>query len=190
VGDNKPVRVNVRVISATNRDLNQAIDSGAFRSDLYFRLKVVTVDLPRLADRREDIVALVDVFRRRFAKQHGKPIKNVSPAVTRKLFEHPWRGNVRELLNVVQSMVVLDTDESLDLDDLPPEFMTDEELEGGEPVDVQGPSELVGKSLGDIERWAIAETLKITYGNREETARILGIGARTLYRKLEKYDLQ
>jgi DNA-binding NtrC family response regulator len=190
VGDNKPARVNVRVISATNRDLQAAIDDGDFRSDLYFRLKVVTVDLPRLADRREDIVPLVDVFRRRFAKQHGKTIKSVSPGVTRRLFDHPWRGNVRELLNVVQSMVVLDTDGILGVDDLPPEFMSDEELDGGELATLEGPSELVGKSLGDIERWAIAETLKITNGNREETARILGIGARTLYRKLEKYDLQ
>ncbi len=191
VGDNKPISVNVRVVSATNRDLESAIDDGSFRSDLYFRLKVVTVDLPRLADRREDIVALVDVFRRRFAKQHGKTIKNVSPTVTRRLFDHPWKGNVRELLNVVQSMVVLDTDRILDVDDLPPEFMREEDLQTGtEAAAPIGPSELIGGSLSDIERWAISETLKITSGNREETARTLGIGARTLYRKLEKYNLQ
>ncbi|MFT7643156.1 MAG: two-component system response regulator HydG [Pirellulaceae bacterium] len=187
VGDNKPIKVNVRVISATNRDLEEAIKNGTFRHDLYFRLKIMSVDLPNLADRREDIVPLIDSFRRRFAKQFQKTIKSVSPEVTRRLFEFPWPGNVRELLNVIQSMVVIDTDEILDIDDLPPDM----QLEGdvASPNIEVGPSALVGKPLSDIERWAISETLKITNGNREETARILGIGARTLYRKLEKYDL-
>lgn len=188
VGENKPFRVNVRVLSATNRDLEQAVKAGTFREDLYFRLKVVTIHLPRLAERRDDIVPLLDRFRKEFCKQHSKTIKSVTPEVTRRLFAYEWPGNIRELRNMVETMVVLDTDELIDTDDLPPEL-----------ADVSAPSttetgnqpwELIGKSLADIERWAIRETLRLTNGNREETAHTLGIGARTLYRKIKEYDLQ
>lgn len=186
VGDNKPVKVNVRVISATNRSLEKAIEEGRFRRDLYYRLKVVTVALPSLAERREDIVPLVDHFRKQFAKKHHKPVKAVSPAVTRAFFGYDWPGNIRQLRNAVETMVVLDIDGILDVDDLPPELAdAPEQLAASE-----GPAGLVGQPLAEIERWAIEETLKLSNGNREEAARILGIGARTLYRKLEKYGGQ
>lgn len=184
VGDNKPSKVNVRVISATNRSLERAVEQGTFRSDLYFRLKVVTVAIPSLRERREDIVPLTDHFRKLFAKRHHKPIKGVSPAVTRQLFAFDWPGNIRQLRNTVENMIVLDTDGVLDLDDLPPELVDTQERK---PVPVDGPVELIGRPLHDIERWAIQETLKLTSGNREEAARILGIGARTLYRRLDEY---
>ena len=188
VGDNKPIRVNVRVVSATNRSLEEMIEQGKFRNDLYFRLKIVTVNLPSLAERREDIVVLTDHFRKQFSKRHHKPIKSVTPAVTRRLFAYQWPGNVRQLRNAVETMVVLDNDGILDVDDLPPELMELEEA----PVSIagSGPVELIGRSLDEIERWAIEQTLKLTNGNREETARVLGIGARTLYRKLDKYQAE
>ena len=185
VGENKPIEVNVRVLAATNRNLDQAINDGSFRRDLYHRLKVVTIDLPPLRERREDILPLVDHFRRQYAKRHGKMVKGISNTVSRILFEHPWTGNVRELRNVVDSMVVVDADEMLDVDDLPVEMLDRPRDSTAEAR--SGPLSLIGRPLQDIERWAIEETLKLTGGNREETARVLGIGARTLYRKLNEY---
>ncbi len=186
VGDNKPIKVNVRLVSATNRNLEEAVERGDFRRDLYFRIKVVTVLLPPLRDRREDIMPLVDHFRRQFAKRHSNPVKNISPMVSRKLFSCDWPGNVRQLRNAVETMVVLDTDGILDVDDLPPELA---DVEQPPSSSSEGPTNLIGQPMSEIERWAIEQTLKLTNGNREETARILGIGARTLYRKLDKFDL-
>ena len=185
VGDNKPIKVNVRLVSATNRSLEETVERGEFRRDLYYRIKVVTVQLPSLRERREDVMPLVDHFRKQFAKRHSNPIKNISPSVSRRLFSYDWPGNVRQLRNAVETMVVLDTDGILDVDDLPPEL-----AEAPEPQTMsgEGPTSLVGQPLSEIERWAIEQTLKLTNGNREETARILGIGARTLYRKLDKYQ--
>ena len=188
VGDNKPIKVNVRLISATNRSLEEAVEKGTFRADLYFRLKVVTIQLPGLKERREDIVPLVDHFRKQFARRHHKQVKAVSPAASRKLYSYDWPGNVRQLRNAVETMVVLDMDGVLDVDDLPPEMVDVPEVA---PVVVTagGPSHLIGQTMDAFERYAIEETLKLTAGNREEAARILDIGARTLYRKLEKYQL-
>jgi len=186
VGDNKPVDVNVRVLSATNRSLEEAIASGDFREDLYYRLKVVTVALPPLADRREDVVPLMEHFRRQFAKHHRKNVERFSSDVRRRFYEFPWPGNVRQLRNAVETMVVLDADGILGVDDLPPE------LAGPEPpcaVASSGLDHLVGQPMDAYERHAIEVTLKLTNGNREEAARMLGIGARTLYRKLEKYGI-
>jgi len=186
VGDNKRIPVNVRLVSATNRSLEEAVEQGDFRRDLYYRIKVITLELPALRERREDILPLVDHFRKHFAKRHGKSVKNISPAVSRRLFACDWPGNVRQLRNAVETMVVLDTDSLLDVDDLPPELSTVDERTAAAG---EGPLTLVGKPLWEYERWAIEQTLKLTNGNREETARILDIGARTLYRKLEKFQL-
>ena len=186
VGDNVPIKVNVRLISATNRSLEGAIAEGSFREDLYYRLKVVTIALPSLKERRDDIVPLVDHFRRSLAEHHGKSIKIVTPAVTQKLFQYDWPGNVRQLRNAVESMVVLDIDGTLDLDDLPPDLA---QLESIATASTAGPVELIGQPLTAIEKWAYQQTLQLAGGNREEVARILGIGARTVYRKLKEYDL-
>jgi len=187
VGENKPVNVNVRVLSATNRDLGIAIDEGSFRRDLYHRLKVITVDLPRLADRRDDIIPLCDHFRKQFTKRHKKTVRGISGAASRKLFAYDWPGNVRQLRNVVESMVVIDTDEILDVDDLPMEL--EESTSPVETTAESGPAGLIGQPLSEIERWAVEQTLKLTGGNREESAKILEIGARTLYRKIKEYGL-
>ncbi len=188
VGDNKTIKVNVRLISATNRPLQGMIDGGTFRNDLYHRLKVVTVELPALRERLEDVVPLMDHFRKQFLRRHDKPAAHFTPAVTKRFFSYQWPGNVRELRNFVETMVVLDTDGKLDLDDLPPELADESEVEAGEVhLPAEGQSNLIGQPLSVIERWAIEETLKLTNDNREEAAKVLGIGARTLYRRLDQY---
>ncbi|EMI20017.1 two component, sigma54 specific, transcriptional regulator, Fis family [Rhodopirellula maiorica SM1] len=188
VGDNKSIKVNVRLISATNRPLEDMIETGVFRNDLYFRLKVVTVELPALRERRDDVIPLMDHFRKMFLRRHEKPTAHFTPAVTKRFFAYDWPGNIRQLRNFVETMVVLDTDGSLDIDDLPPE-LADEAPESSEPVALvgSGESNLIGQPLSTVERWAIEETLKLTGGNREEAAKILKIGARTLYRRLDQY---
>jgi two-component system, NtrC family, response regulator HydG len=187
VGSNDPIRVNVRILSATNRQLEDAIAAGTFRSDLYHRLKVVTIVLPRLAERSQDIPLLIEHFIRQFAKRHHKAIKSMSTAARIKLLAFDWPGNVRQLRNTIESMVVVDFDGVLDLDDLPTE------LAGPVPAATeQSPgsvTSLVGKPLVDIERLFIAETLRFTGGNREHAAQLLGIGERTLYRKIKEYGL-
>ena len=188
VGDNKTIKVNVRLISATNRPLDDMIAAGTFRNDLYHRLRVVTVELPPLRERAEDVVPLMDHFRKLFLRRHDKPSAHFTPAVTKRFYEYAWPGNVRELRNFVETMVVLDTDGKLDLDDLPPELSDgSEEVVGEAGIEFGAESSLIGQPLSVIERWAIEETLKLTNDNREEAAKVLGIGARTLYRRLDQY---
>ncbi|MEC7602394.1 MAG: sigma-54 dependent transcriptional regulator [Planctomycetota bacterium] len=188
VGDNKPIDVNVRVIAATNKDLEKDIEEGRFRSDLYYRLKVVTVHLDPLSSRRDDIIPLADHFRKQANRRNHKQVKGFSPALTKWLFNFEWKGNIRQLKNVVESMVVLDIDGVLDLDDVSPDFSDD--APPSPTVNSDEMSSLVGMSLRDIERWAIEQTLKISNGNREETAQILGISERNLYRKLKEFELK
>ena len=191
VGSNEPVKVNVRILSATNRDLEKAIAAGTFREDLYHRLKVVTIKLPSLAERREDIPLLIDYFVKEHCRRHQKTVRGISTAARRQLLAFDWPGNVRQLRNVIESMVVVDIDEVLDVDDLPSELAPPTGL-AGEPttaVGTDGIHELVGKSMADIEALFIGETLKATGGNREEAATMLGIGERTLYRKIKEYGL-
>lgn len=188
VGSNETVKVNVRILSATNRDLEEAIRAGTFREDLYHRLKVVTINLPRLRDRAQDIPLLIDHFIKIHSQRHHKEIKSITTAARRRLMTYDWPGNVRQLKNIIESMVVVDYDQVLDLDDLPPELAgsnNNSSSNGGG----QGLAGLVGKSLADLEGLFIAETLEFTGGNREEAARMLGIGERTLYRKIKEYQL-
>ncbi len=192
VGSNTPIKVNVRILSATNRNLDEVIAAGAFRSDLYHRLKVVTIALPRLIDRSQDIPLLIEHFIRQFSKRHHKQIKSMSPAARLKLMAYRWPGNVRELRNTIESMVVVDFDGVLDVDDLPMEFVDTPPV--APAVDGQGATSsslgsLVGQPLTEVEKICIAETLKLTGGNREQAAQILGIGERTLYRKIKEYEL-
>ena len=186
VGTNEAIKVNVRLISATNRDLADAIAKGQFRQDLYHRLKVVSVKLPPLRERKEDVPLLIEYFLKEFATSHAKTITSVTPAARKALLAYSWPGNVRELKNSLESMVVMDSDGVLDLDDLT------EDVEAVAPPVSEGPgaaSQLVGRTLEEIEKYYITETLRMTSGNREEAAKLLGIGERTLYRKLKEYGV-
>ena len=180
VGSNDAIYVNVRILSATNRNLEESIAVGAFRSDLYHRLKVITINLPRLADRSQDIPLLIEHFLKQFTTRHHKNVQSISAAARRRLMAYDWPGNVRQLRNVVESMVVVDYDGVLDVDD-PSDAA--EETRGGSLAG------LVGKPLSEVERLFIAETLQQTGGNREVAAELLGIGQRTLYRKIKEYHL-
>ncbi len=226
VGDNKPIPVNVRVLAATNKDLEKEIEAGRFRSDLYFRLKIVSVHLDKLNKRREDILPLADFFRKQANKKNGRKIKGFTQDLRRWMLGYQWKGNVRQLKNVVESLVVMDIDEMLDMDDLSPDLIDEntslkstpsagtasaaasssKEPDGGTETGTDAVAEnpqsaesneddfasssLVGKSLKDIERLAIEHTLTLANHNREETARILGISERNLYRKLNEYGLR
>jgi two-component system response regulator HydG len=187
VGSNEPIRVNVRILSATNRNLEDSIAAGTFRNDLYHRLKVVTISLPTLTERSQDIPLLIEHFTRQFARRHHKQTSGVSVAARRRLMAYDWPGNVRQLRNVVESMVVVDFDGVLDLDDLPEELAAP--IEAAEEARGGNLTGLVGKPLAEIERLFIAETLEQTGGNREAAAEMLGIGQRTLYRKIKEYGL-
>lgn len=133
---------------------------------------------------------MADFFRKQANRRNGKQVKGFSPELTRWLFAQDWKGNVRQLKNVVESMVVLDIDDVLDVDDISPDVQGEPVVIPPAPPTSAGPGWLVGSTLREIERWAIEETLKITTGNREETARILGISERNLYRKLNEYELK
>jgi two-component system response regulator HydG len=187
VGANDPTKVNVRLISATNRDLTNALADGRFRQDLYHRLNVVRIKLPPLRERRDDIPLLIDYFLKEFTAAHAKTIKAVTPAVRKALTAYSWPGNVRELRNVIESMVVLDADGVLDVDDLSEDLQNVSSPAKG--TGHGGIDSLLGKPIEEIEKHYIAETLKLTSGNREEAAGLLGIGERTLYRKLKEYGI-
>jgi two-component system, NtrC family, response regulator HydG len=188
IGSNEPIKVNVRLLSATNRDLEAAVEAGTFRRDLYFRLKVVTVRLPALRERREDLPLLTAHFLKEFGSRHGKRVTGISEPVRKAMHAYHWPGNVRELRNVVESMVVQDSDGVLGMDDI-------QEGEGlgrlstADAAEV-GPAALVGRPLSEVERYYVEQALQLTEGNREEAARMLGIGERTLYRVIQDWKLQ
>jgi two-component system response regulator HydG len=147
---------------------------------------VVSINLPPLRERHGDIALLVDSFLRTFAELYGKPIHGLSPEVRKALFRYPWPGNVRELRNCIEHLVVATTDEVLGEDDLP-EYMLER---AGALQEQGGLASMAGQSLEKLEREHIARTLELVEGNREKAAELLGIGERTLYRKIEKYGLR
>lgn len=188
IGSNEPIKVNVRLLSATNRDLEAAIADGTFRQDLYYRLKVVTVKLPPLRERREDIPLLTTHFLKEFNERHGKHVKRIAEPVRKAMAAYDWPGNVRELRNLIESMVVQDLDCVLDIDDLQEgDNLRRAQFGESQPA---SPSNLVGKPLSEIERYYIEQTLAMTKGNREEAAQMLGIGERTLYRIIQDWRAQ
>jgi len=185
VGSNEPVKVDVRVISATNSDLAKRVEDKQFRQDLYFRIKGATVEIPPLRQRREDIPLLTEHF---IAEANGKrqtKVKGITKAAGRVLMAYPWPGNVRQLRNVIGNMVVLADGERLTVEDLPPEIYRRPDQIASQQLD-----KLAGISLEDAEKQLIANTLKMVGGNRERAAEILGIGERTLYRKIKEYGLK
>ena len=184
VGSNDVRRVDVRIISATHRDLAEKVADNEFRNDLLHRLNPVTLRIPPLRERREDIPLLIDHFVHEANEIHGKSIAGLSPEVVRKLTQYHWQdNNVRELRNVIEGMIVLAEGDRLEVDDLP------DRIRGGTAIVPAMPTSLAGLSMTDMEKLHIANTLKLTDGNREKAAKVLGIASRTLYRKLKEYGL-
>ncbi|HEV2949115.1 MAG TPA: sigma-54 dependent transcriptional regulator, partial [Gemmataceae bacterium] len=188
IGSNEAIKVNVRLLSASNQDLEEAVAAGKFRQDLFYRLKVVTLKLPPLRERREDLPLLTARFIKEFNELHGKKAKGVSEPVRRAMASYDWPGNVRELRNIIESMVVQDHDGILDLDDLPEGDNLSRMLAPDNHA--ARPSGLLGRPLSEVERYYIEQALELTGTNREEAARMLGIGERTLYRKIKTWGLE
>lgn len=184
VGDTKPTKTDVRVIAATNRSLEQEASAGHFRLDLYYRLSVFSIELPSLRDRRDDIPALADLFVRQDSVKVGRRDLRLSMAFVQKLQAHPWRGNIRELKNVIERAVILadtrgDGPYELTPDLLPYEF--------GHSPTATDPAAL---DLATVERQHIRRVLQHANGHKPEAARLLGIGLTTLYRKIQEYGLE
>ncbi len=179
VGDTKPTKVDVRVISATNRDLKKEIERGNFREDLYFRLSVFQIHLPPLRGRKQDIESLVQTFLERFSAKLKKPIDGITPEALAALTAAEWKGNVRELRNVMERSAII-CESRITLEDLPLELQRAEIV----PSDTGDDFE-----LASIERKHILKVLQYTHGNKTETARLLKIGLATLYRKIETYGI-
>jgi len=183
VGGDEVIRVNVRVIAATNRNLLQDIAAGRFREDLYYRLNVVTLQLPPLRERREDIPLLAQHFLDHFTEINRKAIKGFTPQAMDRLLRYDWPGNVRELMNAVERGVVLSRSERLDETDLPL-LAADEDSSGRMLMPFPGEA-----SLGEMEKATILKTLEAAEGNKSEAARRLGITRRTLHQKLKKWGM-
>jgi DNA-binding NtrC family response regulator len=188
VGSGELLDVDFRLIAATNRDLEREVAEGRFREDLYYRLKVVTLRIPPLRERPEDLPLLAEHFLRIYCEEHGREPKRLSAEAAEVLRRHPWPGNVRELRNVIESTVIFHEGSEIRLADLPVE------LRQGVSVSVAGapvqPAAGDPRSMAEIERQAILETLARTGGHRARAAQLLDIGLRTLQRKLKEYKDQ
>ncbi len=181
VGETKPTKVNVRIIAATNRDLKEEIIQGHFREDLFYRISVFQIELPALRERITDIALLALHFIQHFALKMNKPVKALQPDCLKVLMQHPWNGNIRELKNVIERAMVLSTEDSLSVADLPPALQVNATAQIGK--------QLSAFSLQRMEKLHILKILNHTQGNKAEAARLLEIGIATLYRKIEEYKI-
>ena len=183
VGDTRPIKVNVRIIAATNRDLQKEIEAGHFREDLYYRLSVFRIQLPPLRERIEDIELYVRAFVKMFGPGVGKKIEEITPEYLGTLKKHVWKGNVRELRNVIERSMIIADGAVLTVSDLPFDIQQSVlESEGG-----KGYSEF---DLAQVEKAHIRKVLQYTGGNKTEAARLMHIGLTTLYRKIEEYGIR
>lgn len=184
LGGDKTFRVDVRVIAATNKDLENAVQNGAFRADLYYRINRFPLPVPPLRERREDIPLLVTAFIREFSREHNKSLTNITHEAMDYLKNAHWPGNIRELRNALETAVILAASHTIALKDLAPDTQDEVPL----PVPTSDDSFVqVGMTMDEIEKEAISKTLTETGGNKKRAAEMLGIGLRTLYRKLESY---
>ena len=179
VGGEETLEVDVRVIAATNRDLEAEIAAGRFREDLYYRLNVVHIHVPPLRDRRDDIPLLITAFLQEFAKENGKTIEGIDSRARSALYKFDWPGNIRQLRNCLESAVVMSSGSIIKLEDLPPS------IAGSSQADIiEVPA---GIPMAEAEKMLILQNLAINKGNKTKTADILGIGRKTLHRKLDEY---
>ncbi|GIX06667.1 MAG: sigma-54-dependent Fis family transcriptional regulator [Candidatus Poribacteria bacterium] len=181
VGGTGTVPVDVRVIAATNKDLQEAVRRGLFREDLYYRVAAFPIRVPPLRERREDVPLLAEHFLTQYSARFRRPVRQISPAAMRALLDYDWPGNVRELENVLQRAILLEESQTLHLESLPPEVRSAAHLPAllGEEEEVL--------PLDELERRAIQHALRVTEGNISQAARLLGINRVTLYRKLRRY---
>jgi two-component system, NtrC family, response regulator len=184
VGGTQTLKVDVRVVAATNRDLAAEMKAGRFREDLYYRLNVVSVTLPPLRRRKGDIPALVSHFIQKYAKAYGKEMKGLAPGTLNALLSHDWPGNVRELENAVERAIVLAKGTDLTADDLPPS------LRGPRPTTRDAESLVPGATMEQIEREAILRTLELVGGSTTRAAEILGISVRTVQYRLKEFGTE
>ncbi len=188
VGSDTVLRVDVRVLAATNRDLYAAVQAGTFREDLYYRLNVIGLHVPALRERRDDIPLLADFFLRRFAEKNRKVVKGATPQAMDALVRHDWPGNVRELENAMERAVIMTTGEYVTQRELP-RNLADSGLTDV-PISASGEPALAGLSLDELERRAIMATLHECGDNKSEAARRLGITRATLHNKLKRYGME
>ena len=179
VGGNETLKVDVRIIAATNRDLGAEIKRGTFREDLFYRLNVVTVELPPLRDRRGDIPALASFFLRHYAAENGRTLETFADDALATLLEYRWPGNVRELENVVERAVVLCDGPQIERKHLPPSVVPSAERGGAPPIP--------GSTIADLERYAILKTLEACGGSTSKAATVLGVSPRKIQYKLHEY---
>ena len=177
LGGTQTLQVDVRIVAATNKDLAEAVGSGRFREDLYYRLNVINIHLPPLRDRQEDIPLLCHHFLTVFARKNNKLIRGFSQEVLERLMDYAWPGNVRELENTVERAVVLCKGETITIDDIPTRFFLESSERRRLTIEL-------GTPLTEIEQRVISETLKMTRGDKRLAAQLLGIATRTIYRKL------
>ncbi len=181
VGSTRGFQVDVRIICATNRKLEELVKKNKFREDLYYRLKVVEIELPPLREREGDIQLLIDHFVKHFSRIHNKEVEGIAPNALKVLYQYPWPGNIRQLRNTIESMVVLCRSRTIQKKDLPEEIQKSKRKNN-----VRMP---LGISLQEVEKEYILATLRKNDFNKAQTAKELGIGRKTLYRKIEEYDI-
>jgi sigma-54 dependent transcriptional regulator, acetoin dehydrogenase operon transcriptional activator AcoR len=203
VGGHTPIPLDVRIISATNRNLETMISEGTFRQDLYYRLNVVSIEIPPLRDRIEDIPELIQLFVREFSNKYRRPIPILDPEVMYTFLHHPWHGNIRQLRNTIEHMIILADEEVIHPTHLPPGFLHQEQRQRvhsltsysldsqakSRPVPPRAKPNLVSTLAGQDERTSIQQTLQTTFGNKSAAAKLLGISRVTLYNKMKKYGL-
>ena len=182
LGGTRTQRVDVRIVAATNQDLGQMVKDKRFREDLYYRLNVITINVPPLRERREDIPVLANHFVRVYAAKNNRRLEGLSDEAVRQLEAYSWPGNIRELENVVERAVVLARGARIDVVDLP------SEIAGATPLPEGVLSIRIGTPLAEVTARLLEETLRVTKGNKTLTARLLGIDVRTVSRKLERQD--
>lgn len=182
IGDTKPTRVNVRIVAATNRNLPEEIAAGRFREDLFYRLSVFQIHLPPLRERAGDVRLLAKAFVKNFSGRLARPVAEITPAFLEALEQQPWKGNIRELRNVIERSLIVCEGERLDVDDLPLDIQNTHYEQSNET----SPDSF---ELSAMERRHIARVLEYTKGNKTEAARLLKIGLTTLYRKIEEYGI-
>jgi len=186
VGGTKPFKIDIRLVSATNKDLMEEVEAGNFRQDLFYRLHVVPIHLPPLRDRRSDVPLLAEHFLTKYCRENNKDIKGFSPEVMDQMMAYGWPGNVRELENIVQRIVTFEESDIATTESLPTNFR--QQVEHHERLFREGVEDLE-VMVDEVERHHIVRMLRQTGGRRTETARRLGIDRRTLYGKIKKYGI-